>query len=352
MIAAGRPHAAVYIMDPREPPQLDIPAPAAAAAAAAPAAAAAAAAADEEDIEAIAVAAAIAAAVGADAARAAAVNAVVAAAAEFGVDPPAHPAATAAAAAVAAEAAAHAYQARLQEEGNSPYCQVQLLGEPVRPTAETPQQLQAVRIPIMKMERQAVPLGPFGQMIIDQESPPRLVEASPLFLAVPPVMPKTDGRRFPLMFLSRTNLVSFVFVSPRQFACCCCSLVLLVAVVQPAWPHAQYSTLVNAYARVFPGVSEPRLCLFPVAAVPSDTGLVPSRSCAGNGGPPRSRHPVPPGQAPPAVPDGWEAGGSKRGRARAGVCRLAGCPHMLVRLVTTSSQHSHGPSARHAMCGD
>lgn len=201
MIAAGRPHAAVYIMDPQEPPELEVPA------------------ADDEGDDAgddddggedagAAIAAAIAAAVGAGAARAAAADAAAAAAAAAGVAPAPHPAAAAAAAAVAAEASAHAYQARLQEEGRAPYRQVQLLGEPVRPTAETPEQLQAVRIPILRMERRLVPLLG-GQLVPDPDLPPRLVEGAPLFLAVPPRMPSAaGGRRFPLMFLSRTNLVS------------------------------------------------------------------------------------------------------------------------------------------------
>lgn len=220
MIAAGRPHAAVYLMDPREPPQLEVPA------------------ADEEgdddamddddggeDDAGAATAAAIAAAVGAAAARAAAADAAAAAAAATGIALAPQPAAAAAAAAVAAEAAAHAYQARLQEEGSAPYRQVQLLGEPVRTTAETPERLQAVRIPFLRMERRLVPLLG-GQLVPDPDLPPRLVEGVPLFLAVPPRVPSACSRRYPLMFLSRTNLVSCA--ASRQLAAAA-----VVAVIGP-----------------------------------------------------------------------------------------------------------------------
>lgn len=116
-----------------------------------------------------------------------------------------------AAAAAGGEAVVHdpadtdAFQQWLQ--GHPPYQQLQLLDQPVPPTADTPPQLGAVRVPLMALKR-PVMINANGLLVPDPDAAPEVVAEDPLFLAVPPLKPGAD-RRYPLMFLSRTNALWF-----------------------------------------------------------------------------------------------------------------------------------------------
>lgn len=113
---------------------------------------------------------------------------------------------------------AAAFQAWLQD--NPPYQQLQLLDQTVPPTESTPPQLGAVRVPQYKLSFPEVPVAA-GVVIPDNRQVPCLVEARPLYLALPPVNPAT-GRPFPLMLLCRTNATWFQVRPPDWGVRCHC----------------------------------------------------------------------------------------------------------------------------------
>lgn len=191
MIAAGRPHAAVYAM-PQEPQAAQ---PAAAAAGDAGAAVGAAAAVADNMLAMMDVA------VGVNPGGA------LPQAAGLGMDDDEEDEAAAAGGQVVVDPQdTEAFQAWLRD--NPPFQQLQLLAEPVPPTAETPETLQAVRVPIMALAHRLVP-GVGGRLVPDREGLPVLRPIVPLFLAVPPPLEPGSDKRYPLMFLSRTNALWF-----------------------------------------------------------------------------------------------------------------------------------------------